>query len=494
MRKTKTPSFTLSLKLNTTRKDDRVLAKRFRYASIVRNRLVSHARKTLSTVRQDKEYRALMDKRSSLKGKGDSASERERTRLNKELSLIRERHGLSEYGFHDWIAVQQHRYSKHIDSHAAQKLATSVWRSVGAVLFRKGKSVHFARSENLLSVEGKNNAAGIRFKDGRLEWFGLSVQPQIRRGDSYAREALKHHVKYCRIKRMSMGTSWDYYLELVLEGIPPEKHRFISGRVGIDQGTSSEAVFSEHGCILAELAPDRPEIESRVRRLSRRLDRSRRATNPDNYNPDGTVKKGRKRWVKSKSYRKDQMRFKTLRRRNAATVKQSEEMLANEILCNHGTNVITERMDYKALQAKAKEDVVSPKTGRHRSRKRFGKSLSKHSPGKFMTIVGRKLSYIGKVVNHVDTWKFKASQYDHVTGGYIPAGLSERSKTVGGSRVQRDLYSAFLLWAALDDTTVDRDLCLKCFPAFLEHQGACISRLKENKRNLSSFGLADFAA
>ena len=107
----------------------------------------------------------------------------------------------------------------------------------------------------------------------------------------------------------------------------------------------------------------------------------------------------------------------------------------------------------------------------------------------------RKLSYINKTVNYVDTWKFKASQYDHVLGDYVKPGLSSRSKTVGGHVVQRDLYSAFLLWAALDDTTVDRNLCFESFPLFLSFQGACISKLlKDNKHYPSSFGLKDFAA
>ena len=491
-----TPSFVLTLKLNTSASDEQILLDRFYYAFLMKNRLIRHVRMALSSMRQDKEYRNLMNEYAVLKGKNDSASKSIRGAIGKKLSRIRMVYGLSEYQFHAWIADQQHRYKRHIDSLTAQKIATSVWAATEAVLFHKGKTIHFQKLDNLMSLEGKNNASGIRFKDGRLHWNGLVIQPQSRKGDTYAREALTHQVKYCRLVRKPMGISCHWYLQLVLEGRPPVKHDVIEGRVGIDQGTSSEAVFSEHDCILTELAPGNKDISRKARIMQRRMDRSRRATNPDNFNLDGTIKpkQARKAWVKSKVYKQNRMRLKTLRRRNADVVHQSEEMFVNEILEKHGSDVITEKMDYKALQLKANEDVISPKTGKHRSRKRYGKSLAKHAPARFLSVLERKLSYINKTVNYVDTWKFKASQYDHVLGDYMKSGLSSRSRIVGGHRVQRDLYSAFLLWAALNDTEVDRNLCFDKFPLFLSFQGACISELKNSNQNLSSFGLKYFAA
>lgn len=493
MAKSKTPSFILTLKLNTGSSDEAVLSERFYYAFLMKNRLIRHARRALSSMRQDKDYRLLMNEYASLKGKKDSISKQRRSDIGKALSIIRTQYGLSEYQFHRWIAVQQHRYQRHIDSLTAQKIATSVWSSVEAVLYRKGKSIHFQKIDNLYSLEGKNNVSGIRFKNGRLFWNGLIIQPYICKDDIYAVEALKHRVKYCRIKRMAMRTTYHYYLDLVLEGIPPKKHTFINGRVGIDPGLSSEAVFSEQGCILTELAGAK-NISKECARLQRKLDRSRRANNPDHFNPDGTVKKICKPWVESNTYKRDSMRLKTLRRKNAAAIKQAETILANEILCTHGTDIITEKMDYRALQLKAKEDKISPKTGKHQSRKRFGRNIAKHAPSRFLSILERKLSYINKTVNYVDTWKFKASQYDHVVGDYNRVPLSCRSKMVGPDRVQRDLYSAFLLWCANDPETVDRNLCNGYFPLFLSFQGACIDRLLSSDQTvLSSFGLKDFA-
>lgn len=491
----KTKSFALILKLNTSSWDERILYKRFYVAFLIKNRLVRYARKRLSSMRQDTEYRSLMKEYVSIKGLADKTSKRRRNELGELLSNIRRRYGLSEYQFHEWVKIQQHRYRNDIDSLTAQKIATFVWQSVETVLFRKGKSIHFQKLDRLSSIEGKNNISGIRLKNGRLHWLGLCIQPQIRKGDSYAREALKHRIKYCRIVRKPMGNTYHWYLQLILEGNPPVKHTVINGRVGIDPGISIEAVFSENGCILTELAPERKDISHKIRTLSRKMDRSRRATNSDNYNSDGTIRNGRKHWLKSNAYKIYQMRLKTLRRRNADCVRQSEEILANEILSHHGSDIITERMDYKGLQRKAKEDKISSKTGKHRSRKRFGKSLSVHAPARFLSTIERKLAYYDKTINYVDTWKFRASQYDHTLGSFDKKKLSERSKIVGGQLVQRDLYSAFLLWAAADDISVDQDLCVKYFPLFLKHQRSLISQLlKDGKMHPSSFGLKDFVA
>jgi hypothetical protein len=91
---------------------------------------------------------------------------------------------------------------------------------VEAVLFKKGKSIRFKKFDSFLSMESKTNKSGIRFVHGKMVWGDhLTIQPQFRKGDAYAREALTHRVKYCRIKRKPMGTAYHYYLQIVLEGI-----------------------------------------------------------------------------------------------------------------------------------------------------------------------------------------------------------------------------------------------------------------------------------
>lgn len=494
MPRCKTPSFVLTLKLNTSERDAHVLHDRFFAAFLMTNALVKHARKRLAGLRQDRRYRALMEERRPLVGKTDRVSKHRLARINEALKALRLEYGLSEYQFHAWIKEQQHRYRSRVDSDTAQKQVTRVWRAVEGVLFRKGKTIHFKRFDDLASLEGKSAHSPMRMKDGRLHWSGLVIQPRIRKDDAYARAALRGRVKYCRVVRKPMRLRDHYYLQLVIEGRPPAKHPFLpDGRVGLDQGTSTEAIVSEDGkCLLAAL-PDKTSSEKELRRIRRRMDRSKRASNPDNYLPDGRVKPHPHRFVKTKRYRRDRMRMKALCRKQADASRQYAECLANTILCEYGSDVITERMNYRALQRKAKEASVNPDTGTFRSRKRFGKSLLHHAPARFRTTLNRKLAYIGKEVFLVDTFAYRASQFHHDTGEYIPPGLQNRAKRICGAEVQRDLYSAFLLMCAADETVPDTAACERIFPAFLAGMEAELARLlKEEKNHPSSMGLEHF--
>ena len=220
MAKSKTPSFVLSLKLNTSKSQMRVLDKRFFYAQQMYNVLVRYVRKQINKMRSDKDYRILISEYVTLNGDAKHTKKR-KAELGKQLSAIRLQYGLSEYQLHEYVVIQQHRYKKHIDSNTSQKIATSVWNAVQKVLFSNGKQVHFKKYNDMTSVEGKSNVTGIRYKDGKLYWNGLVVSVCHDKKDLYQQMALQSRIKYCRIKRSMMCTCYHYYLELILEGVPP---------------------------------------------------------------------------------------------------------------------------------------------------------------------------------------------------------------------------------------------------------------------------------
>ncbi|MEK4303986.1 hypothetical protein [Oceanobacillus sp. FSL K6-0251] len=80
----------------------------------------------------------------------------------------------------------------------------------------------------------------------------------------------------------------------------------------------------------------------------------------------------------------------------------------------------------------------------------------------------------------VDTYAIKASQFNHVTGKYEKKQLSERWNDFGEFRIQRDLYSAFLI-ANTNETldAVDIDLCHAKWNRFIELHHSEIERLKQ---------------
>ena len=84
----------------------------------------------------------------------------------------------------------------------------------------------------------------------------------------------------------------------------PELKCFLKGKgiVGCDIGTQTIAYTTETKVGLKNLAERGSCIEvneRKERRIYRAMDRSRRAMNPDNYNEDGTIKKGKKQWILS---------------------------------------------------------------------------------------------------------------------------------------------------------------------------------------------------
>ena len=383
--------------------------------------------------------------------------------------------------------MQQHRYQKHIDSLTAQKIASSVWRSVEKYLFDNGKCIHFRKYNKFESMEGKKNTSGMRFKDGRLHWRGQVIQPQIR--TDYDRKALKSRVKYCRIHRKPVSAKYHYYLQLVLEGKPPVKHPVGHGTAGLDIGTSTAAVVTGDSCRLTVLGSDAKDRSAQIRRIQRAMDRSRRATNPDNYLPDGTVRKGAKKWIWSEHYKKLQFRKKSLERRYADAVNAGHHRLSNEIASKADT-VYVEKMSFHGLARKSKS-AVKKADGRFKSRKRFGRSIGNHSPAAFLTTLDNRLVSCGGRLIKIDTISFRTSQYNHVTDDYVRKKLSCRGSFIGDHYIQRDLYSAFLLMNSnATGTATDRQKYIDTFPMFLITHDACMDTLlAENKKYPSSFGL-----
>lgn len=479
MAKTSTPSFVLTLRLET---DNLVLDKRFNIAHHIYNVMVKHARCALAQLEQDKQYKNIMSTYHKTKrfAKGD------KQRLNE----LRMYYGLSEYQFHDYIKKQNHLFSKHMDINTIQKIGSTVWKSVSQYIFKNGKRVSYKKRDSLNSVEGKTNASGIRFTKNCIYWKGIVAPVHIRKRDNYAKECISTYpVKYCRIIRKWHKHEYRYYAQLVLQGLPPQKHQYNVNDtrvVGIDPGTSTMAVVSNDTIIFTELAHNVMKIEKTIKRLNKKSDRQRRFNNPLNYNDNGTIKRNSKTfcrsWIISKRHRITQDKLKTLYTKRAAMLRYEHNKLANQILEQCGTNIYSEQMNYAALQKRAIKTEVSKKTGMLKRKKRFGKSLSNHAPSMFLAILNTKLSYINKAICFVDTRKTKLSKLNHQTGEYEDVSLNQRWKTVCNKHIQRDLYSAFLLMNMENPETVSIAQCNKNFHNFIRLHDDCMSRLTKEKQ------------
>ena len=480
-------NFVLTLELKTEKWQEDILNKRFNIGRQIYNACLGELFKRYNTMTQGKEYKKVL---RMPKGKD----------RNKEFQRLNKKYGLTEYSLHKFVAPMQHRFKKNIDSFTAQKIATRVFKAFEKYMFHESKKVYFKKYGELNSLEGKSNGTGIKFQDDKLVWNKLEILAIIKKNDEYAQMALENRIKYCKVLRRFIRGKYKYYIQLALEGIPPMKinkktgeikNSIGSGRVGIDIGTQTVAISSEIDVKLLELAPDIDNIEKEKRILLRKLDRQRRANNPNKYNKDGTIKRGNKdRWIKSNKYVKTQNKLWELQRKQADIRKQNHEQLANYIL-GLGNKIYIEDMNYKGLQARAKETTINEKTGKYNKKKRFGKSLANKAPSTFLTILDNKLKFNGEELYKIDTWSVKASQYNHIEDKYIKKDLSERWNDFGDYKIQRDLYSSFLIMNIKDNLKeIDRDLCFKTFNNFKTLHDKEVERIKNsNDRLISSMGI-----
>lgn len=330
-------------------------------------------------------------------------------------------------------------------------------------------------------------------------WNGLKIPVVIDYNNYYENQAIKSEIAYCRIVRKFVRKKYKYYVQIVFRGRPPikvdnetgeVKHYVGEGDVGIDIGTSTIAYSSATDVKILELADKVQNIENQKRRLLRKMDRSRRATNPDNYNEDGTIKKqGNKKvtWVKSNHYIKLQNELKELYRKQADVRKYQHECLANQII-SLGDNIYVEKMNFSGLAKRSTKAEKNDK-GKFKRKKRFGKSIANRAPSMLLEIINRKLSYYDKRLIKIDTWGAKASQFNHFDGTYNKKKLSQRWNDFNGIRVQRDLYSAFLIMNVADDLkSFDMNKCDERFENFYQLHNLEVERLTGHK-NLSSIGI-----
>ncbi len=516
------PSYVLELEMRTTARDRKVLDKKMRIGKHIYNACLGEAQKRLSAVIADKTYRMTVKEKQASSAKYHNAKAKKankRTaeekeimrkfkRLTDEIHTIEQIYGYSEYQLHAFVAPIQAKFAKNIGSLEAQKLATRAFNAVEKVHYRQANKVNFKRWSDDFSIENKLNTTGLRFEDGYILWGEQTLvskknpisQPKkgaikvpliVKRNDRYAQVALCDRTKYVRVIVREIRGEIRYFAQLVQEGFPPDKswkkNRKISGdetkRVGLDIGTSTFAISSEKTVELHELAPECVVDGKKIRRIERAMDRSKRATNPENYNEDRTIKRGVKlEWRFSKRYLRLKTIRKDLHRKIVVKRKQSHEILANHVL-SLGSEIRVETMRVQGLQKRTKKTTRNKKNDKINKKKRYGKVIANRAPAMLIEIIDRKLNYQGRKIKKINTAEVKASQFNHVTGEYNKKDLSERwNECILGERIQRDLYSAFLIGNTVDTLdAVDVDLCNRGWQNFVALHHQEVARIQQHR-------------
>lgn len=485
----------LTLKLKPELWQIDIIEKRFKIMEHLKNSLIAFELRKLKNIERTREYKEIMKEISEVSGS-------ERANLYKKKDKLLKNAGFTEFEFMDDITPMQKHFVEHFAAQVAQRSASDVWRAFEKMLFGNGKKVHFVRKGTLDSIACKKIGNGMNFRNGCFEWNGGRCKNQIAlkiKVDEpktlYEKEMLDKKIKNLRIVRKWSKSKFKYYLQITFEGEPSRKARNVAvgKRVGIDIGPSTVAISAEKEVALLELADKVKRNHHKKVLLQRKMDRSKRISNPNNYNEDGTVRKGKKlTWTYSKHYEKMKKQVRELERKNAAIRKYQHICLANKIL-TLGTEIYVENMSFSGLQRRAKETTYNSQ-GKINKKKRFGKSIANRAPSMFLDILDKKISYItGSKLHRVDTQKFRASQYDHTSDRYTKKKLNDRwMELENGDKIQRDLYSAFLLMNSdINMEHTDRELCEKTYMHFKMLHDLEINRIKnDGRKHVMSFGIA----
>jgi putative transposase len=293
MARKKTPSFVAEFPLRVSPADERALFVRLNAARQIYNACLGEALRRADLMRESRAWQAARELPKEVDAKPNKARSEAFSVLWKKFDLTQR--GIEKFGEECrdscWIG-------EHINSHDTQTTTLRAFRAVEQYVFGARGRPRFKRFGTLESIEAKGDAV-IRYRSNpkpAVYYSGLVMplllDPKDKHG--WQRDALSNPVKYVRILKREFKSKTRWYAQLVLEGTPPTKGRKIGdGEVGLDIGPSNIASFSLEKAELAQFCPTVEQPWKETRRVERALERSRRATNPDNFERNGTVKKGK---------------------------------------------------------------------------------------------------------------------------------------------------------------------------------------------------------
>ena len=134
------------------------------------------------------------------------------------------------------------------------------------------------------------------------------------------------------------------------------------------------------------------KVQLSKEKYDRKLEESRRQSNPDNYNADGTVKEGKRSWIKTKNYNTLLARKRTLWHKIKKSRKDRFHSIAKAIVLNCDEIVVIKE-DFKALQKRKDYNPEDMKWTD--SRKQRGAEIMFNAPYEFTELLKQKATYLG---------------------------------------------------------------------------------------------------
>lgn len=413
--------YILTLPLKTEVYQEHILEKRFRLGEHLYNNFLNFEKKKFYEMTKRKDYRDAQNLIKELTIQINSLDEfKESKQLIQELRKqrkeqydiiynIKKMFDWSEFGFINDMKKYRKYYKANLNSTICDNLSGRCFKAFEKMeselikdQYRNDEDkvnpcVHYKRKDSLRCLTAKKNSTGIRFsldegnRIGTVKWQGLVFSIDLSKCTLYEWQALQSDICYCAVKREKIKGKWKYYIQITLKGHVPDKfdkqtgelkRQLGKGNVGLYFTSTSLTVSTEDGVKIYSLGIK--SQDEKKSELLQKMDASRRATNPDNYNEDGTSKEKSeiKGWHFSKAYKKYRAELYEIYRKECEEKKLLQEIIANEVIAS-GDVFNCNKMDFKFLQ------------------RNLGKKIQSASPAMLKTTIERKLSYHDVSINEI---------------------------------------------------------------------------------------------
>lgn len=280
---------------------------------------------------------------------------------------------LTKFGLINIAGYHKNHYAKNVSSIMANKIGEMAWTAMNQLIYGNGKSVKFKKPGEMTSI-ASDNKSGIRLMvDNGKYYLLLSNQTQKAKPmilsikqphNEYELDMITRPIKIVRIIRRKNGNRFNYFVQLTVEGTPPQKlkkdgsrlHQIREGKVGVYIKDDSVYAVADDGRIAHwHFCKNQQKYEEKKADYDRELSKLRQLNNPDNYDENGVIKKGSKKWHYSIKYKKILLQRSYLIHKNTESRNITRYVIANEILAM-GNDIYILKKDYRTKKEKFDED------------------------------------------------------------------------------------------------------------------------------------------
>lgn len=438
----------VTVPLKTEKWQEDILQKRFELCRKIYNNMLHYEIKQLNKLQHDKRYvdaRKLIDEVYKIK---DAKEKQARKRTEEYKTAVKisndilKEYGMTQYDFFAEVSKQREVYKTNISSMVARySIARPLWSAMEKYLFGNGNMLHYKKYNTIKSL-ASDGTSGLTMigEDGKTifnremnqkVWIRMGapkgknivIPLMIDENDFYKIEMLSRKIKIIRITRKLCGSRYRYYAQMTVEEAPAIrydkdgniKNPVGNGKVGVYINTSSVTLALENGDIETISLQYNNKSADRIKELQRYMENSRRAMNPDNYNKDGTIKKGitidgkksKLRWNNSNGYNRARIELKNLYRIEAEKRMLERQIIANEII-SYGSEFVVN--DYPFQYAAMRKKIVNESTGQEEKHKKAGDKVGNNAPATLVTLLDSKLK--SKTGTGIEKIKLQDVDYD----------------------------------------------------------------------------------